>query len=360
MIYIQRGKYYYKVNNNGKKTRIGKNEFYNNVIVYYTKKGQPYIKNEKGQCRFVCRHIRKGGGAMAQFNFNKELFHGGLKVFIQDYGQNYITNLILKVESIYDNTFRLFHFTKVLGKGSYGSVIELTSACKRFRLAAKIMDNSSVAKEESYFTDSLQHINCGILKGGVLAKPGDVSLNGQTIKHYIILLEHLDGSLMDIRGTLSVDTAVGIVREVQKQLLCVVNSNPSYIYKDIKLENIMFGKLPNGRYRVVVGDLGSFNNKAYTTHCLDSDTTDQCISFLFGILFADLMGINITPLHGRTAIEMTSKFGKKKYEVAFKTHLQLIYNQVYQKVKTSGFVNAVNNLHPDPLYRPRGDTVFAS
>jgi serine/threonine protein kinase len=241
----------------------------------------------------------------------------------------------------------IFTTTKVLGQGAFGTVVKLQSLNKRFKIAAKVM--SPQTKDEAIITEIfqnnyIQNKYCGILRGKVIWTPT------HAVPYYIILLEDMDGDLRKLKGSLSVDQAIEVVREIQRQLLCVYRYNKDFINLDLKLGNVMYKKRPNGKVDILVGDLGSFDNKTHTWECLNPQNTSKCMSFLFGILFAQLMNIDVS----RFSWSVVRKERRKPYFVQN-------YNHELRDMKARVAVYspiAAEWFNPEQT-RPPGDLLFA-
>jgi serine/threonine protein kinase len=242
----------------------------------------------------------------------------------------------------------VFTTTEVLGQGSFGTVVKLQSLNKKFKIAAKVM--SPKAKDEAIITEILQknyiqNKYCGILRGKVIWVPTPA------VPYYIILLEDMDGDLRKLKGTLGVDKAIGIVREIQRQLLCVHRYNNKLINLDLKLGNIMYKTRPDGKFDILVGDLGSFDNNSRTWECSNRLNTSKCMSFLFGMLFAQLMNIDVTRFHWKI---VHKEMKKPNFIQNYNDELRDVKAQVakYSPIAAEWF-------NPEQS-RPDGDVLFAS
>ena len=164
--------------------------------------------------------------------------------------------------------FYTFQFKKQLGKGGHGSVFLLEDKLQAVYLALKCADSD----EESKIAVELLESGCHVLRERPVGKPIFNPVENK-YSSYAYFMELADGTLKDyfnklpsVRPDLLLSPKayfshfLGIAEEVRKQMVCIFNYNNSYVYTDMKLENVLYKcDSPDdlNQVRFILGDLGS-------------------------------------------------------------------------------------------------------
>ncbi len=238
-----------------------------------------------------------------------------------------------------------FESTKI-GAGSFGTVYELKGVKTQLRLAVKLLSRGRRASSnEIQITAELSAIRCNQLKARIVPSSHK--------KSHVIVMEAMDGSLMDLitkrGGRVSMNKARYIMRQVQKQLVCLYKKNRKYVNRDLKLENILYKKSISGKkMRIYVGDLGSFDNHTTTYQCYRKDTPEQCMSLQLGLLFAQLVGF-----HSDVKRHFTFRKRKSLSKHTFTKKLQQLIDKINNTYNSDSFEcpYAVHFLNPDVTRR---------
>jgi hypothetical protein len=147
---------------------------------------------------------------------------------------------------------------KPIGEGSFGIVSVFYS--KKHRVAFAIKETQE--PEEVDVTKELLKHQCHVLRSRYL---GEASLGTNRPTTYVFIMELADGDmthLLEKRAVMTPQTAVDIVEQLRKQMLCLLDMTPDhrYLYTDMKLENILYKcdhENDFSNIRVFLGDLGS-------------------------------------------------------------------------------------------------------
>ena len=113
----------------------------------------------------------------------------------------------------------------------------------------------------------------------------------------------------------------------------------------------MYKTRPGGKFDILVGDLGSFDNNSRTWECSNRRNTSKCMSFLFGMLFAQLMNIDVSRFHWKN---VHKEMKKPNFIQNYNDELRDVKAQVakYSPIAAEWF-------NPEQS-RPAGDILFAS
>ena len=162
------------------------------------------------------------------------------------YGVSYKTNtkeLILKIK----NKLYKFQVVKNIGEGAFGSVWLYYDNNNQVSLAIK----ETKDEKELIISNALLKSSCDVLK-----------VRG--LKKHIYIMEQAEGDMYSfmkkLKKPVSIKFIFNIVEQVRRQILCIGNLHPSFMYSDVKLKNILYKcHNPNNLndIRVFLGDLAS-------------------------------------------------------------------------------------------------------
>ena len=70
----------------------------------------------------------------------------------------------------------------------------------------------------------------------------------------------MEGNLTDLNlgKNLSVNGFIEIIKSLTFHLYCLYQNTPKYYYLDLKCENILYKCIGEDRFKIFLGDLGSF------------------------------------------------------------------------------------------------------
>ena len=193
----------------------------------------------------------------------------------------------------------VFEFTRVLGYGSFGLVIQYKDNNNNY-IVVKYGDKKDIDKEKAIIN----------LLDNKIQDCSDLVVQ-YILNEDCIIMENANGTLKDLRPiTKKMNTMfINIIHSVVTAIKCLYDNN--LYYTDIKLANILFRNTDNG-IQIILGDIGSISQKdpngylikaAYTyLPSVENPTINSIISWGIGILLLDLLEINHSTIH-KTKIE---------------------------------------------------------
>ena len=125
-----------------------------------------------------------------------------------------------------------------------------TAEVKRFTLpnvgsfVVKIFKRKEALVYEIALLEYMKKFNCNIIESRVIK--GD--------DYIFLLFENMTGDLEELKGKLTSDKIIEIIKDIVEQIKCLSKIN--LYYTDIKLSNILF-TFNNGESKILLGDLGS-------------------------------------------------------------------------------------------------------
>ena len=167
-----------------------------------------------------------------------------------------ITLLNLDIDDIPNNI--TLHLTKMLGEGSYGKVLLFYDEETKLKLSLKIEKNEIITEEN--ISDILYKDGCNTVNVRLIHSE---NINEDEKKN-IYLMNPLEGDLDKLlkkiskikNETVLKNIKLDIVREIQKQILCLFKLG--FVYTDLKLGNILYDCYSDGsKFNIYLGDLGS-------------------------------------------------------------------------------------------------------
>lgn len=195
-----------------------------------------------------------------------------------------------------------FHRGAELGAGSNATIYALESADFPHTLCV-----AYVQREQQHITATINRAarDCCMLRSVFIGMTGDRSVH---------LMQRMDGLLADLPDGAA--TPLRIVTDISRQLHCAYHGR-GLIYLDLKMDNVMYTTGPNGSIVVKLIDLESFLPANDTTlactypapehrrsrgHLPRGDVCQPGVlfpfySWLVGLLFAQLLGLDIDPLY---------------------------------------------------------------
>ena len=156
-----------------------------------------------------------------------------------------------------NNVKYIFKVVKKLGQGALGSVYLYYDDVNQVSLAIKY----TFDRDEELISNALLKSGCDVLRVRGL---------GLLNSRYLYIMEQAEGDLISLFNNLkkpvSKNFVLNIAEQVRRQILCIGRLHSSFLYADVKLQNVLYkcddpANL-NG-IRVFLGDLGSAVPNSY-------------------------------------------------------------------------------------------------
>lgn len=298
---------------------------------------EPSVVNPKTGIK-VHRTVRK-----VQMQFEDGMFVHGFKV---DSVEKDRVNFTVHFPPKYAIESDKFFTTSVLFKTKYSEISiahgENTGLALVIKLVRVDGDGGGRGQREEGLVRLLSTVPCKQLRARVIGH-----LRRETSKWEMIAMEPMDGDLFDYveEHRVSRAEAVSFVQQVQQQIMCIYDAK-GLVNRDLKLENILFRRSSVGVLRVVVGDLGSFDNDTTTYVCGRKDDDQECMSFQLGFLFAQLV------LRGEKDQDLLGMFHYKARRKRPRRRYNKILKILKERLEEQGYKDEARYIDPDRSRRP--------
>lgn len=161
-------------------------------------------------------------------------------------GSNYNKHYTLRYKDVKTGKKIILNNTKYISSGGYGSVYHVYDDSKTINLAMKKMVN--YYDNEYSVIEKMQNkkIDCNVLSAKII---------NFTPTERVGIYELYSGSLTDLRGKLTIDLCLQVLKNLVSDLLCLQINGLSYT--DLKPANVLYKCLTKSSVKITLGDVGS-------------------------------------------------------------------------------------------------------